>query len=100
MSLSIQQQDNTRRELKENYKKAKLTIEQVAEDLGSSVSYINQLFALEPACLEDTWILRNYLLKHVIANGKRPTEFTALARDWHSYWFLDGAYIDAGKILR
>lgn len=98
MSLSRKQQDDTRRELRENVERAGLAVARIAEDLGTSVPYINRLLDLEPARLEDTWILRNYLLDRVAAAGKDPVEFTALVGDWHDYWFLSGSYIDGGRI--
>lgn len=98
MSLSLRQQANTRDELKENFDKSGLTVETIAADLGTSVGYIKDLFRLRPRRLEDTWILRNYLLKAVRTKGEIPTEFTALAGDWHDYWFLNGGYIDRGEI--
>ena len=99
MTLSPQQIENTKKELKENYEKTDLTIEKISEDLGTSPEYINELFQLNPIRLEDTWILRNYLLKKVDEANLEPTPFTALAADWHDIWFLNADYIDNGKIL-
>lgn len=98
MSLSKQQKEDTRRELCENLERASVEIADIARDLGTSERYIGELLALEPRRLEDTWILRNYLLEAVRERGGEPVPFTALAGDWHNYWFLDGAYIDRGRI--
>lgn len=98
MSLSPEQKKNTIRELNENFEKSGLTVKQIACDLGTSEKYIGELFALRPKRLEDTWILKNYLIEKVTANCKAPTEFTALVGDHHGYWFLDGGYIDRGKM--
>ena len=98
MSLSKQQEDDTRRELRENYEKAGVNIHQVAVDLGTTEDYIIELLRLRPRRLEDTWILKNYLVEKVREAGKTPTRFTALAGDYHIIWFLDAGYIDRKKI--
>ena len=98
MSLTPKQEDDTRRELRENFDKAGVNLNEVAADLGTTPEYIVQLMRLKPRRLEDTWILRNYLLDKVREAGKTPTAFTALAADYHIIWFLDSAYIDGKKI--
>ena len=98
MSLTAMQKDDTRRELRENFDKAGVSIPVIAEDLGTTEDYIEQLFRLEPRRLEDTWILKNYLIDKVKAQGKEPTKFTALGGDYHVIWFLDAGYIDGKKI--
>ena len=98
MSLSAKQIDDTRRELRENLDKAGVKIQEVATDLGTTPEYMMQLLQLEPKRLEDTWILKNYLIDKVRKAGKTPTAFTALGGDYHVIWFLDSEYIDGGKI--
>ena len=98
MSLTYQQEKNTRQALKENFEKSGLTIEQIAADLKTTTAYLHQLFALKPKRLEDTWILRNYLIKKVEEKGLEVTPFTALAVDYHQIWFLNSHYIDKGII--
>ena len=99
MSLSAKQKDDTRRELRENLDKAGVKIYDVATDLGTTQEYIMQLLRLEPKRLEDTWILKNYLIDKVRKAGKTPTAFTALGGDYHVIWFLDSEYIDGRKII-
>ena len=99
MSLSAEQIDDTRRELRENLDKAGVKIHDVATDLGTTQEYIMQLLRLEPKRLEDTWILKNYLIDKVRKAGKTPTAFTALGGDYHVIWFLDSEYIDGRKII-
>ena len=94
----MQQKENTKRELLENFEKSGLTVRQVADALGTDEEYIGQLFRLEPRRYEDTWILKNYLCEKVREKGKTPTAFTALAGDYHKIWFLDPSYIDGKKI--
>lgn len=98
MSLTARQQEDTRRELRENLERSGLTVEEVALDLDTTPEYVRQLFDLAPIRLEDTWILRNLLVRAVEARGGDPVPFTALTGDWHDYWFLDGGYIDDGRI--
>lgn len=98
MSLTKAQQDNTRKELQENFDKSGVSLEQAAADLATTPEYIEQLLWLRPVRHDHTWILRNYLLKKVRENGKTPTEFTALKGSARDYWFLDGDYVDRGKI--
>ena len=98
MSLTPQQEEDTRHELRANFEKAGVTIEQIAEDLGTSETYIVQLFRLEPKKLEDTWILKNYLIEKVKEAGETPTAFTALGGNYKHIWFLNSRYIDGKKI--
>ena len=98
MSLTQKQLEDTGRELKENLDKAGITIEQTAADLGTTTEYIEQLLRLEPKKLEDTWILKEYLVKKAEEAGQTPTKFTALGGNHHVIWFLNSRYIDGGKI--
>ncbi len=98
MSLTAKQEEDTRRELRENFNKAGVNIHEVANDLGTTEEYIVELLRLKPRKLEDTWILKNYLLEKVAQAGETPTAFTALGGDYHIIWFLDANYIDGKKI--
>lgn len=98
MSLTLQQKNDTKRELQENLEKSGLTVRQVADALDTSEAYIRQLLRLEPVSHDHTWILRNYLYEKVKEAGKTPTEFTALRGSCRNYWFLDAAYIERGVI--
>ena len=98
MSLTLQQEEDTRRELRENFEKSGVTLQQTADDLATSVEYIGQLMRLEPKRYEDTWILKNYLLEKVRKAGKTPTKFTALGGDYRKIWFLNTEYIEGKKI--
>ena len=99
MSLTPKQEDDTRKELRENFDKAGVSIQEVAADLGTTEAYISELLALRPMRLEDTWILKNYLIDKVEKAGKEPTPFTALGGDYHVIWFLDDRYIDGKRII-
>lgn len=94
MSLNAQQMQATRDELQANFALTGLTKAQVADDLGISSTKLDHLFDLTQQSLNDPWILRNYLIEKVEADGKTPVPFTALSGDWHRYWFLNSAVID------
>ena len=98
MSLTAKQEDDTRAELKANFEKANVTVAEIARDLGTSEDYIKTLFALHPRKLEDTWILKNYLIEKVQESGNEPTAFTALGGSYRAHWFLDSRYIEGKKI--
>ena len=98
MSLTPKQEEDTRRELWENFEKAGITVQQAAIDLGTTNEYIEQLLRLEPRRYEDTWILKNYLIEKVKEAGKTPTKFTALGGNHHLIWFLNSGYIEGKKI--
>lgn len=94
MSLTPDQMAATRHELAANFALTGLTKGQVAAALNISTAKLDHLFTLTQQSLNDPWILRNYLLAQVQAQGKTPVPFTALKGDWHHYWFLDAAAID------
>ena len=98
MSLNEKQIENTKFELKSNYDKTGLTIKKIASDLKTTPNYIAQLFDLNPARLEDTWILRNYLISVLNEKSIEITPFTALVGRSEDYWFLDSNYINKGII--
>ena len=98
MSLTLKQKTDTKRELRENFEKSGLTLQQIADDLDTTAEYIGQLLHLRPVSHDHTWILRNYLYEKVKEAGKTPTEFTALKGSHKDYWFLNSDYIDGGKI--
>ncbi|WP_407893192.1 DUF2316 family protein [Lacticaseibacillus sp. N501-2] len=98
MSLTIAQQVATKKEFKQNLAISGLDLATIAQALGTTQATIEANLRLEPDRLEDPWILRNYLLKQIQAQGQEPVTFTALKGDYHQYWFLDGGYIDRGII--
>lgn len=99
MSLTMKQQNDTRKELRENFEKSGLTLQQIADDLATTPEYVEQLLRLEPRNHDHTWILRNYLYEKVREAGKTPTEFTTLKGSHRNYWFLDADFIERGKIM-
>lgn len=98
MSLNPEQMAATRRELQANFELTGLTKAQVAAALHISETKLDHLFTLTQQSLNDPWILRNYLLDQVKAQGKTPVPFTALSGDWHRHWFLDAAAIDQRRM--
>ena len=98
MSLTLKQKIDTKRELKENFEKSGLSLQQIANDLDTTAEYIGQLLHLKSMSHDHIWILRNYLYEKVKEAGKTPTEFTALKGSHRDYWFLNADYIEKGEI--
>ena len=61
---------------------------------------LEKIFNLKQRTLEDTWILRNYLLEKVEKTGQQPVPFTALSGDWHRHWFLNSNLIDQQQMSK
>lgn len=98
MSLTKEQQENTISELTENMRRLGVTAADVAAALGSTPDYADSVVHLHARNLEDPWVVRNWLLAQARERGVELVPFTALVGDWHRYWFLDGSYIDRGRI--
>lgn len=98
MSLTQQQKLDTILEFQENMSLANLTIESVAEDFRVPPEKISRILQLQQNSIEDPWILKEYLTKKVEEAGQAPVPFTALAGDYHQYWFLDTETIDKMKL--
>ena len=59
---------NTKKELRKNFELTGLSKSEVANDLKISEVKLEKIFNLKQRTLEDTWILRNYLLEKVEKN--------------------------------
>ncbi|MHC5248613.1 DUF2316 family protein [Enterococcus sp. LJL90] len=89
MSLNPLERRRTKKEFVENIKLTGLSESEIAADLQISVTTLQSLLMLKPKAIEDVWILRNYLLEKVRAQGKTPVPFTALKGNPEDYWFID-----------
>lgn len=98
MSLTRDQKTATIAELAENMRRLGETDESVAAALGTTGAYVSEVRHLHSRRIEDPWIIRNYLLDEARERGVELVPFTALVGDWHGYWFLDGGYIDRGRL--
>lgn len=98
MSLTREQRENTISELTENMRRLGETNESLAQALGSTPGYVEEVVHLHARNLEDPWVVRNRLLELGRERGVELVPFTALTGDWHRHWFLDGAYIDRGRL--
>ena len=56
---------NTKKELRKNFELTGLSKSEIANDLKISEVKLEKIFNLKQRTLEDTWILRNYLLEKV-----------------------------------
>ena len=99
MSLTDKQLETTSREMKSNFKKSGLTLEEIAQDLKTTPEYVEDLLNLNPKRIEDPWILRNYLIRVLNEKSIAITPFTVLAVESEKVWFLDSDYINNGEIL-
>ena len=95
MSLSMLQKHNTKRELRANIELAGLSVSDIARDLDTTEDYVLRVLDLRSGCLEDPWIVKEYLCDVLSEQHKETIAFTALAGDYRQYWFLDASKIDA-----
>lgn len=98
MSLTQQQKLDTILEFQENMALANLTIEAIADDFQATPEKVARILQLQQHSLEDPWIIKEYLTAKVEAAGQTPVLFTALAGDYHQYWFLDSQKISQMKL--
>lgn len=94
MSLTKQQQINTLNEFQENFALLGSSTQEIADELRTSPEKVEAILLLQPATLEEPWILKNYLIEKLIEQGKTPIPFSALIGDYHDYWFLDTRKIE------
>ena len=99
MTLTEAEMERTRSELKSNFKKSGLTVEEVANDLKTTPEYIEELLELNPNRIEDPWILRNYLTDVLNEKSIEVTPFTVLVGRSERVWFLDSNYINNREII-
>ena len=99
MTLTFEEMERTSLELKSNFEKSGLTLEEAAADLKTSPEYIEQLLILNPKRIEDPWILRNYLIEVLNEKSIEITPFTVLVGNSDRVWFLDSEYINNGEII-
>ncbi|MBO1308083.1 DUF2316 family protein [Enterococcus sp. 669A] len=100
MSLTPQQMQDTIQEFQENLALSGLSVEEIARDLHTTDEKIQRILHLQQRALEDPWIVKEYLTEKIEAVGKMPVPFTALAGDYHQYWFLNAGKIDKRKLSR
>ncbi|WP_125568614.1 DUF2316 family protein [Companilactobacillus insicii] len=98
MSLTKSEKEATVRELHENLAQSDLTLDEIAQDLGTTPEVIEEVSNLRVKSIEQPWVLRNYLIKKIISHGKEPISFTVLVGDYHNYSFLNSDFIDKGKM--
>ena len=97
MSLTYEQQIATKKELRQALALAGLSLEQVAEELGTSIQKVSQTLELNCA-IENPWVLKEFLADKARELGKEPVEFTALRGDYRDYWFLNRKTIEKRKM--
>lgn len=100
MSLTPQQEIDTKQQINANFKMAGIPIQQVAEDLDTTPEHVQDILDLNPTRLEEPWILKAYLDEKIIADGGTPVPYTALLGDPKHYWFLNNRFLSKGKLLK
>ncbi|WP_429970832.1 DUF2316 family protein [Fructilactobacillus sp. Tb1] len=100
MSLNPTEQANTKRELRENFDLAKVTAEQAARDLDTTVTHFEDVLQLDSTRIEEPWIIKQYLNDKIVEQGKEPVPYSKLVGDPANYWFLDDGFIKQGKLIK
>ncbi|EHO50478.1 DUF2316 family protein [Lentilactobacillus kisonensis] len=99
MSLTPQQEDATRNELKQNFELANVTLDQVAADLSATSEHVQNVMQLDADRIEEPWILKAYFDSQIIKAGGQPIPYSALVGNPEHYWFLNGRFIKKGKLV-
>lgn len=99
MSLTPQQEIDTKQQINANFKLAEVPIEQVAQDLDTTPEHVQDILDLNPTRLEEPWILKAYLDEKISEKGGTPVPYTALLDDPKHYWFLNNRFLKKGKLL-
>ena len=99
MSLTREQELATKRELREAMDLVGMDLKAVADALSVSPELVEQALDLRGSVIENPWVLKEYLADQARAKGLVPVSFTALRGNYHDYWFLDAARIDA-RVMR
>ncbi len=100
MSLNITERKQTIIEFNGNMQIANLTVNDLALHFQVSDSKINAIINLEDSCIENPWIIREYLIARIIETNKILFPFSKMNGSYTSYWFLDKAYISTMAITR
>lgn len=66
MSLTPQQEDATRNELKQNFELANVTLDQVAADLSATSEHVQNVMQLDADRIEEPWILKLTLIAKLL----------------------------------
>ncbi|MDD9138771.1 DUF2316 family protein [Fructobacillus sp. CRL 2054] len=98
MSLNPTERVNTIRELNENFQLLGWPIERVAEALKTSPQHLEDVLQLKTSFIEEPWILKIFLEKELLSEGKKPIAFSKLTGDPSQYWFLEQSRIEAGHL--
>lgn len=97
MSLTAEEQDRTRQELKENFQATGLSLTAAAAELQTTPQRIANILDLDLQAIEEPWILRNFILEK-LAQQQKKASFTVLTGDYHRLWFLNSRKIDKRKL--
>ncbi|CAJ1228374.1 DUF2316 family protein [Lactiplantibacillus xiangfangensis] len=96
MSLKEIERTNTRQELRANYERSGLSLDQVATDLETTPTHVEDVMDLNVVHIEEPWILRNYLNDSLLDQGVTPVPYSRLKGEPSEYWFLNQQRIEQG----
>ncbi|CAK1224189.1 DUF2316 family protein [Fructobacillus tropaeoli] len=98
MSLTVAEQVATRAELQKNFTILNWSVDRVATELQTTPEHLQAVLALEPAYIEEPWILKRFLEEKIRLAGREPVPFTALVGNPEDYWFLKQRRIQSGVL--
>lgn len=100
MSLNVFERKRTKDEFKRNIALIGLTTDEVATKLNITEKKLIDIIKLNDDCIENPWIIRNFIIDYAQQNNLQLMQFSKLKGDYHNYFFLDSNYIDMGIINR
>ncbi|WP_283678327.1 DUF2316 family protein [Lentilactobacillus sp. Marseille-Q4993] len=98
MTLTPEEQSNTRIELQRNFDLADITLADAARDLNTTPEHVDDVLKLHSRRIEEPWVLKNYLNRIIKDNGDTPYPYSKLAGSPMLHMFLDQKYIRRGKL--
>lgn len=100
MSLNIIERRQTKIEFKRNIALIGMTNSQLASKLNISTQKLIEIIELKDGCIENPWIVLNFITTYAQTNSLQLLKFSKLKGDYHDYPFLDSVYIENGRIIR
>ena len=100
MNTEINERQQTIYEIKKNRELAEVSTKEIAQDLGSSKTYIESVLELNWNVVEDIWVLKNYLDEKIIGLGKTPFEYTTptLSGEPEDHQYMNVGFINNGQM--
>ncbi|GAY72202.1 DUF2316 family protein [Lentilactobacillus kosonis] len=100
MSLTPDEEVETRNELAANFRLANVSLNRIAKDLDTTPEHVQQVLDLDPDRIEEPWVLSRYLDDVIEQNGDKPLAYSKLKGSPAEYWFLDQGFIKQNKLVK